>query len=166
MVRALKAHLLSVAFTTAYQNALERTVLCTPCDGDTQTIATNSKVLKNLNTLPVLQFVWIESGYINQLELEETGLTMSIGESNLTTHGLAVMLADTPSAVSASIKRVDAIVTAGAAYGLISRRQVHVKRTTIAGTVALHDLMVLTSNDHYRALEGRSATDQTPHAVG
>jgi len=90
----------------------------------------------------VLQILWKESPYVSAEVLRAANLERTFPRSDITQHGLAVALANTPQEVSAIVTRVRNIAVAGAAYGLVNRTILNQTRVVISGTRLLHEFML------------------------
>jgi hypothetical protein len=100
------------------------------------------RVIKDDEANLVLTILWRESPYVSEDELSYDGFSKIFVDSPLTTYHLAVYLADGKNEVAATNSRVRLIVSAGAAFGLVTKRQMTRTKVYIVGTELLHNFMV------------------------
>jgi hypothetical protein len=100
------------------------------------------RILENDEANSVLTILWRESSYVTEDELSHDGFAKLFLENPLTTYHLAVHLASGKNEVAATNSRVRLIVAAGAAFGLVTKKQLTRTKVYIFGTELLHDFMV------------------------
>ena len=155
VVAALRINAAVFAYDIAYQEQLKLTVFPMQTSEAPKVRIANRRVLSNLNTLRILQSIWKESRHVRDADLRRAGLKRAFADASLTVHGLTIVLFEESRTVSAAIKRVGRIVRAAKAYGLIETRPIGPKKIEIAGTTALHELMLRVVEDFHKALDGR-----------
>ena len=142
LAAAVMASAANFAWSQAYHEELDQSVFPLRDRDPDKTRLANQRLLANLNTVPVLQFIWKESAFVTDAALKAAGVArMPIG-GPLTTHGLSIILNTGSRSVGAAVKQVAKIVRIGQAYGLIETRRIREKMIEIVGTQALHDLML------------------------
>ncbi len=139
---ALSASAAYFALAQAYQEELEQTIFPLRATDPAKPRLANQRLLASLNTLPVLQFIWKESPFVTRGALGVAGVARLALGGPLTTHGLTMLLHTGTGGAGAAVKRVARIVRAAQAYGLIETHRLREKMVEIAGTRALHDLML------------------------
>ena len=100
------------------------------------------RVIKDDEANLVLTILWRESPFVSEDELSYDGFSKIFVDNPLTTYHLAVYLADGKNEVAATNSRVRLIVSAGAAFGLVTKRQMTRTKVYIVGTELLHNFMV------------------------
>ena len=99
-------------------------------------------ILQTYEAHTVLFILWRESKFVTEDDLAYDSHEKLFLESPLTTYRLAVHLSRTKNDVAATNSRVRLIVAAGAAFGLVEKRQLTPTNIHILGTELLHDFMV------------------------
>jgi hypothetical protein len=100
------------------------------------------RVIKGDEANLVLTLLWRESSYVGDNDLSYDGFSKLFLGNPLTTYHLAVYLASDKNEVAATNSRVRLIVSAGAAFGLVAKRQLTRTKVYIVGTELLHNFMV------------------------
>jgi hypothetical protein len=100
------------------------------------------RIIKGDEAHAVLTILWRESPYVSADELSYDGFLKLFVEKPLNTYHLAVYLAGGKNEVAATNSRVRLIVSAGAAFGLVTKRQLTRTKVYVVGTELLHNLMV------------------------
>jgi hypothetical protein len=133
------------ALLTNYTRLLEEAVFTR----DAETFGENRKILKSFRKILeseeanlVLSILWRESPYVSEDELAYDGYSKLFFEKPLTSYHLTVYLANSKNEVAATNSRVRLIIAAGAAFGLVDKRQLTCTKAYIFGTEFLHDFMV------------------------
>lgn len=139
---ALKSAAAGFALAAAYQDELAQSIFRLRASDPQKSRLDRQNVLANLNTFPVLQFVWKESPYVSAAALAEAGIQRMMHGGPLTIQTLATLLHTGTSNVSAALRRADAILRAGKAYGLLETRAIAPRMIEIAGTAVLHAFML------------------------
>ncbi len=139
---ALKSAAAGFALAAAYQDELTQSVFRLRASDPQKLRLARQNVLADLNTFPVLQFVWKESLFVSADALTAAGIQRLTHGGPLTVQTLTTLLHTGASNISAALRRVDAILRAGKAYGLIETRAIDSKMIEIAGTAVLHAFML------------------------
>lgn len=111
---------------------------------DRKTRAKHQKTLLRRSSLAILMIVWKESEHVSdeELALADVSRVFSTTEP-LNCHSLATRLADEPKNLGRTLKRIETIVAAATAYGLIERVPLtNARWKALRGTASLHQLML------------------------
>lgn len=140
-LRALGIHAITQEIWSAYATGVDALEFCSA--HDRMDVLRFQRVLKDYDTLSILQVIWKESRHISDIELKAFGAARLFCNRHLTCWGLAKEIARTTHDVGKVQKRISTIVEAGAAYGLIESEKIRSKMVRVEGTKRLHDFMLV-----------------------
>ena len=109
---------------------------------DRKQLISYRRTLQGNEASSVLEILWRESSYVDERELSYAGYPKFFEDKCLTCYNLAVFLAYGKEDVAATNSRVRIIIAAGAAYGLVHKKQLSRTKTLICGTEFLHNFMI------------------------
>jgi len=138
---AAKAATEFFAYGLGYCEHLEREILPLRKTDPRKDRQMARRVLANLHTLVVLQFIWKESRFVPVEVLRRLGIRRQALGGPLTVHGLTMILCDGNTGASAALRRVTNIVRIGKDYGLLEINRIHDNMIEIAATKRLDELM-------------------------
>jgi len=136
-----------IRIQAAYQHLVKSRVFAATTLTDRKAALRYEKTLLAQASASVLMVIWKDSPTVTQQDLNGAGLErLGSACEPLTCHGLATRLAVDGKDFEKQQKRVQAIVAAGEAYGLVVR-DAHAtsNRRILRGTQQLHDLMLALS---------------------
>lgn len=136
-----------VGIQAAYQRLLKLTVFGTTFLRDKKDALKYQKTLLAQPALVVLMLIWKDSSTVSDADIAAAGVTR-LGSScePLNCHNLATRMAVDAGDFDRQQKRIQSVVTAAEAYGLVVRRPAEKsRRKALCGTQALHKLMLALS---------------------
>jgi hypothetical protein len=137
----LRAHAIHMDMAASFSNQLEHRIFSQSISGfPPKTLNKYRRTLRDTDAYKILALIWKESEFIPQ-EALVGNLQQRYRGRQLTSHGLAVELAESPHDVAKLNSQIRNIGLAAAAYQLVDRKLIHNTRVILKGTILLDQFM-------------------------
>lgn len=143
-VNALMRVVAMIEAQGVFQHYLEEFVFPSFVLTNRKEAARHEKILMSPSSMPILAMIWKDSAFVTDADRAAVGAERDDDDSNpLNCHKLATAVAADASDLARQQKRIQAIVAAAEAYGLLVReRTPTVRCRELCGTELLHKLML------------------------
>lgn len=139
---AIRSLAVMVDLQDAYRQAFREMVSAAPRETLRSDGLKYLKTIESQWTLSILLILWKESGFVADADLAALGMCKTFPDG-INCNQLAIAVARSPAEVGRTIKRIDMIVEAGEAFGLVQREQPKASRIWwLSGTEKLNLFML------------------------